>query len=76
METEPANSLIVGRFMMFDLKSSEEEMRGRFREKYGCEPDRLVKSGPIYFVGPIRGGDCGSSSEVVLREGTGQCGVE
>lgn len=69
METEPANSLIVGKFMMFDLKWTEEQMVGRFKEKYGREPDRVVKSGPIFFVGPIRGGDNGSNGEVVLREG-------
>ena len=47
---------VAGAWLAFDAATPEGQARRRFRERYGREPERVVKAGCLLLVGPIPGG--------------------
>lgn len=41
----------------YDGKMTEEQARAAFRAKFGSEPQKCVRKGPIWLAGPVRGND-------------------
>jgi len=41
----------------YDGKTTEEQARAAFRAKFGREPARCTRKGPIWLAGPVRGND-------------------
>ena len=38
----------------YDGKMTEEQARAAFRAKFGREPQKCVRKGPIWLAGPVR----------------------
>ena len=45
--------VVAGLWPAFDASTPETQARRRFEERYGHEPERALRTGPVLLVGPI-----------------------
>ena len=45
--------VVAGLWLAFDAGTPETQARRRFAERYGHEPERALRTGPVLLVGPV-----------------------